>query len=70
MVALFSGIFKMFQKAVQPISKSKIGALMKDSLNRQTLASAGSILGKASEYTYVGMGVPLEGVMDSLTNQR
>ena len=70
MIALFSGIFKMVQKTVQPISKSKIGVLMKNSLNRQTLASAGNIVGKASEYTYVGTGVPLEGMMDSLTNQR
>lgn len=70
MFALFSGIFKMLQKAVQPISKSKIGALMKTAVSRDSLAAAGNLLGRASENVYVGTGVVNEHFLDSLTNQR
>lgn len=70
MFALFSNIFKMVQKAVQPLSKSKVAALMGTALSREGLASFGKVVGKSTEMTYVSAGVPLEGMMDNLTNQR
>lgn len=70
MFALFSGIFKLFQKAVQPISKSKIGVLMKTAVSRDGLAAAGNVIGRSAEYAYTGAGVVNDHFIDSITNQR
>ncbi|MBO7605300.1 MAG: hypothetical protein J6S61_02395 [Elusimicrobiaceae bacterium] len=47
-----------------------VGAAMKNCISTPALASLGDGMGKAMEYAYVGAGVPMEGLMDSVTNQR
>lgn len=60
----------MAQKAVQPMTKSKAAALMGMAVNRQSLASVGTLIGKTAENTYNGTGVVSDHIFDSLTGQR